>query len=404
MAFPQHSGQFFMTATFLETNGFKRADVTLTTWRTTPYSQWSFQHLRDLVPSAEIACTRIEPEEARPSAAFLARDIETGVDGVGTVQEFLDHAHTDAFVVMRKGEIVGEYYAPHASVNAKHVVFSISKSLTALVSGILEAQGIIDPDRPVTDYLPEAAGSVYGDCSYRDVLDMRVSLDFEEAYLDPNGAFARYRRSTLWNPPEPGAPTETLADFLLTLKKAERPHGGPFYYASPNSDFLGVILHKVTGTRFPDLMSDLLWKPLGARNDGYVTVDAIGTARTAGGINITARDLARVGEMLRKGGRANGTQVVPEAWIDDMRNNGDPEAWKAANGNLLPNGRYRSQWYQSGDASGSFCAIGIHGQWLWIDPSSETVIVKLSSQPDPLDDEMKQDIFVFFNAMAQMAL
>ena len=81
-------------------------------------------------------------------------------------------------------------------------------------------------------------------------------------------------------PPLPDAEPETLASFLLTLKKAERPHGGPFYYASPNADLLGVIIERVTGARFADLASELLWKPMGARGEADITVDAIGTPRT----------------------------------------------------------------------------------------------------------------------------
>ncbi|MDX3926184.1 MAG: serine hydrolase [Shinella sp.] len=393
-----------MTQTFIEKNGFARAEVTLSNWRTAPFSRWSFQHVRELVPTAEIRAAATEAEQPAECEAFLTLPLETGAGGPATIKDFLRHAETDAFVVMRSGRIAGEYYAPHANANARHIVFSVSKSLTAVVSGILEQQGLIDPDKPVTAYLPEAAGSAYGDCSYRDVLDMRVSLDFEEAYLDPMGAFGRYRRAMLWNPAEAGLAAETLASFLLTLRKAQRPHGGPFFYASPNSDLLGVVLERVTGMRFCDLMSELLWKPMGARNDAYVTVDAAGTPRTAGGICVTARDLARVGELIRQGGAANGRQIVPSAWIKDMMTGGDHEAWVAGQNASLPNGRYRSQWYQSGEAGDAFCAIGIHGQWLYVDPGSETVVVKLSSQPNPLDDELKQDNFAFFRAICRMAL
>ncbi|PTM93509.1 serine hydrolase domain-containing protein [Mycoplana dimorpha] len=392
-----------MLPTFKDRYGFARSDVTLSNWRTAPYSRWAFQNVRDLVPSAAIRTASPEPEQARDSSAFLQSRIETGIDGAATVKDFLDYAHTDGFVVMRDGRIVAEHYAPHADVNAPHVIFSVSKSMTAIVSGILEHQGLIDPDRLVTHYLPEAAGSAYGTCSYRDVLDMRVSLDFEEAYLDPLGAFARYRRATLWNPPEPGTPVETLAAFLTTLPKAPHAHGGPFFYASPNSDLLGVIIERVTGQRFPDLMSELLWQPMGTRNDAYVTVDAIGTPRCAGGICMTARDLARVGELLRTGGAASGRQIVPEAWIADMTTAGDHGAWIAGMNTMLPNGRYRSQWYQSGEADGAYCGIGIHGQWLYVDPSTATVIVKVSSQPNPLDDELKQDNFAFFRRICAMA-
>ncbi len=381
-----------------------RASVTLANWRETPFSRWSFQNVRELVPTSEICCGTERPEEALPSQQFLAREIETGLDGISTVNGFLKYAHTDAFLLMKRGEIVGEYYAPHADVNAKHLVFSISKSLTAILSGILEEQGLIDPEKPVVAYLPEAKGSAYEDCRYRDVLDMRVSLDFEETYLDKNGPFARYRRAMLWNPIEPGTDIETLASFLMTLKKADRPHGGGHAYLSPNADLLGVVIERVTGRRYGELLSELLWKPMGAKNHAYVTVDSIGTARTAGGVCLTARDLARVGELIRKGGAIDGQQIIPERWIADMLKNGDPDAWKASNSTTMPNGRYRSQWYQTGEPDGAYCAIGIHGQWLYIDPENEAVIVKLSSQPNPLDDELKQDNLAFFRTLSRLAL
>ncbi|WP_439615679.1 serine hydrolase domain-containing protein [Shinella sp.] len=393
-----------MIKTFKDQHGFARADVTLANWRTAPYSRWTFQNVRDFVPTAVIAAEAATAEVPLQSDAFLDATMETGLAGAASARAFLDFAHTDAFVMMRRGEVVAEYYAPHADPNAPHLVFSISKSLTAVVSGILEAQGLIDPDRPVTDYLPEAKGGVYGDCTYRDVLDMRVSLDFEEAYLDPHGAFARYRRAMLWNPPEPNIQPETLASFLVTLQKAERPHGGPFYYASPNADLLGVVIERVTGARFADLTSELLWKPMGAKGNADISVDAIGTPRTAGGVSMTARDLARLGELLRNGGARDGKQIVPEAWIRDMQENGDKEAWQQGRNVDLPNGRYRSQWYQSGEADQAFCAIGIHGQWLYVDPSTETVIVKLSSHPEPLGDEENQDLFTFLRALSRRAI
>lgn len=393
-----------MTSTFKDENGFARRDVTLANWRNAPYSRWAFHNVRDLVPTAEFRSARPEREQALDSQAFIEARLAREIEGSATIRGYLENAHTDAFVVMRGGNVAAEYYAPHSDINARHLVFSISKSLTALLSGILEADGVIDPDRPVAHYLPEAKGGAYGDCSYRDVLDMRVSLDFEEAYLDPKGAFARYRRAMLWNPPEPGEEPENLADFLLTLKKAERPHGGPFSYASPNSDMLGTVIERVTGRRMADLFAERIWQPMGARNDGYVAVDAIGTPRTAGGFCVTARDLARIGELIRQGGTAGGKAIIPSVWIDDMTENGDREAWIAGRNVDLPNGRYRSQWYQSGEADGAYCAIGIHGQWLYVDPSTETVIVKFSSQPDPLGDETNHDMFAFFRTICQMAL
>ena len=265
-----------MTTEFERKHGFSRKDVMLANWREVPYSRWAFHNLRELVPTAEIPCRMDAVETSVEDGGLLSRQIASGIDGVTTVEDYLRHSHTDAFVVMRRGRIVGDYYAPNSGQGARHVVFSISKSITALVSAVLQGQGLIDPDRPVGFYLPEAKGSAYGDCSYRDVLDMRVSLDFEEAYLDKHGPFARYRRAMLWNPAEPGTTIEDMHSFLMSLKKADGPHGGRFFYASPNSDLLGIILERVTGKRYPDLVSELLWQPMGACSPAYVTVDSLG--------------------------------------------------------------------------------------------------------------------------------
>ncbi len=389
-----------MTTRFAEAYGFERSAVTLDNWRTAPFSRFSFGHVEEVVPSAPVAATAEQPEGHPVRSDLLAQALPQGLAGQLNVGAYLDYAHTDAFVVMKAGKIVAEYYAAHAGVDQRHIVFSISKSLTALVIAALEADGLMDQNAPVTDLLPEAAGSAYGDCTIRDVLDMRVSLAFDEAYLNTDGAYARYRRATLWNPADKSQPNETLLAFLMTLQKDAHPHGGAHFYASPNSDLLGVLIERATGERYADVLSDRIWKPLGAKNHASVTVDAEGTARAAGGISVTARDLARVGEMLRNGGTVEGKRIIPETWLADMLTAGDHQAWLDGKSNFFPKGRYRSQWYQSGEPDGAFCAIGIHGQWLYVDPSTETVIVKLSSQPNPLDDELKHDNFAFFRTLS----
>jgi CubicO group peptidase (beta-lactamase class C family) len=281
---------------------------------------------------------------------------------------------------------------------ARHIIFSISKSLTAILAGIVEGEGLLDPEAPVTRYVPEAAGSAYGDATVRHVLDMVASIDIDEAYTDPDSAYGRYRKATLWNP---GGGAESLTSFLMTLPRLDEDHGETFRYRSPNSDLLGIVIERATGRRIPDLLSEKLWQPLGAKSEASITVDMEGAARTAGGMSVTARDLARIGEMMRQGGMANGRRVVPESWVRDTTNAGSAEVWqKGAMVHLFPQGRYRNKWYQPGD--GSFCGIGIHGQWLYVDPSAGTVIVKMSSQPEPVDDPLDIECVSFFQALAAM--
>ena len=381
--------------------GFRRDEVTLASWRTSPFNRWSFQNAGELVPSADIGVAAdAGPEEpVRDMAGLLSQKVTPGEGEPQTVASFLTRSSTDALTVMKGGKIVGDWFAPHMAFGARHIVFSISKSITAILAGILEGEGVLDPNAPVATYVPEAKGSAYGDATVQHVLDMTVSVDIEESYTDPDSAYGRYRKATLWNP---GGGSETLFSFLMSLPRLDGPHGETFRYRSPNSDLLGVVLERASGQRFADLMREKLWAPLGARSVAAITVDMVGQARTAGGISMTPRDLARIGEMMRQGGVAGGRRVVPEEWVrDTVETGGDRQAWRrGAMLFLFPGGRYRNKWYQVGD--GAFCAIGIHGQWLYVDPKSEVVIAKMSSQPEPVEDALDMEIVAFLRQVSAM--
>ena len=368
----------------------------LSNWRTAPHNRWSFTHVGDLIPTAAIAHG---PAQALPPGEAL--DLSQVKFGEGSLASFLENASTDGFIALHKGRVVAERYLNMESVS-RHILFSVSKSVTGTLAGVLVADGTLDPDAPVITYLPEVKASAYGDCTVRHVLDMTVDLSFVENYLDTQGDFARYRVATGWNPPNPAFGGEGLHEFLATVKPAHSRHGEVFYYVSPNSDLLGWILERAAGQPFASLMSQRLWQPLGAESDAFVTVDAKGAVRTAGGINTTLRDLARFGELMRNGGRANGREIIPASWIEDIRHGGSRQAWaRGTMSALFPNGSYRSKWYKANDADGSFYAIGIHGQWIYLNPAAEVTAVKFSSQPDPVNDTLDLQTAQAFAAVAQ---
>ncbi|PSJ63597.1 serine hydrolase domain-containing protein [Pseudaminobacter soli (ex Li et al. 2025)] len=383
--------------------GFARSDVTIENWRTAPYNRWSFQNVGELVPTSEIAAPTDAPEApAGDLGALLDETVATDA-GSESIAAFLERTHTDAFVALKGGKVVGEYNAPHMTPGGRHIIFSISKSLTAILAGALQADDLLDPAAPVTKYIPEAAGTAFADATVQHVLDMTTTIDFEELYLDPESAFARYRRSTLWNPNTNGADSEKLLAFLMTIGKGAGEHGEVFRYRSPNSDLLGIIVERASGLRYADLMVERLWGPLGARRGGRITVDGQGSGRAAGGISVTARDLARVGEMMRNGGVHEGRRILPEGWVKDTATGGDREAWKKGDfAFLMPNGSYRNKWYQTGFEGEPYCGIGIHGQWLYVDPANEAVLVKMSSQPLPVDDELDKQNLVLFQTVAKL--
>lgn len=370
---------------------FQRSDITLDNWRISPFSRYAFQNLTEFVPVAPITlASRPEPAPSKPGL-LASLSLHHPTDGPLPATRHFERSGADSFVVMRDWEVLDEWRAPHADPAKPHIIFSVSKSITGMLAGIAVEEGKLDPDAPVSNYVEVMPDGAYADASVRHLLDMSVSLDFEENYLDRDGQFARYRRSTLWNPPRPDTPQETVAEVLVSLPRKAGAHGKVFFYASPNTDLAGLVIERATGVRFHEYLAERLWKPMGAFGASWVTVDRAGTARAAGGICVTPRDLARFGQLVLDGGRnREGKQLIPEAWIADMHGNGDPQAWLAGSGGSFPGGRYRSFWYETGDDRGSFCGIGIHGQWLWVDPQSRLVLVRTSSRPVPSDEALSK--------------
>ena len=373
--------------------------VTVADWRAPGVCRWSFSHVRHLLPTAPI------PPAASSTALTEARQDLSGlkVDDAGTgLADFLQANATDAFVVLQRGQLVHEWYGGWGAPDRQHIIFSVSKSLTALLVGVLVGEGLLDPDQPVTHYLPETAGSAYDGATLRHVLDMTVASAFSEEYLDEDGIFMAYRRATAWNPPEEGTSSEGLRSFLARLPASDGGHGARFHYCSPHSDLLGWIVERVSGESFAALMSRYLTQPSGLATEAYITLDTFGAPRVAGGICLTATDLARLGEMVRCGGAVGGRQVVPDSWIADIRGHDTHAAWLAQTGgpNRFPEGCYRSKWYQTGLPDGEFCGIGIHGQWLWINPAREVVIVHLASQDAPTDPDNRVRLIAMLRAVA----
>ncbi|WP_186173188.1 serine hydrolase domain-containing protein [Burkholderia gladioli] len=390
-------------ARFESDYGFRRDSVRHENWRDAPWNVWAFRHVHELIPSARIAATPGLAEPPLVDAEALTRhELEIGGER-RTVASILRETWTDAITVMRGGRIVADFHAPNFTLQSRHILFSASKSVAGLLAGILYGDGLLDPEAPVAHYVPELGRSAFGDARVRHVLDMRTSLAFNEDYLDPNGIYARYRRAGLLDPRRDGEPRETVLELLAALPKGEGEHGGPFHYCSPNSDVLGLVIERASGERYADFASRRLWQALDLRQDGCVTVDIAGTARSGGGLCMGVRDLARVGELVRLGGSHQGRRLIPADWMEDTLTGGSAEAWRQGDfSDWLPNGKYRNKWYQLGNASGACFAIGIHGQWLYVDRANETVIAKFSSQPWPTNNDVKHLNLALFEALASM--
>jgi CubicO group peptidase (beta-lactamase class C family) len=365
--------------------------VTIANWRTSPFNQWAFHHVRELLPTADILHDPARVRELPVRSAGLEQlRIATAAGTALTLDQVLEGTSTDGIVVLHRGAIVLERYFHGMTERAPHILMSVSKSMLGLLAGILVGNGVLDVARPATDVIPELGGTAWDGATIMQMLDMRTGVAFNEDYLAAAGPMIAYRKAVGWNPLGPGEQPSDLRSFFRELKEADGSHGGRFWYVSPNTDLLAWVIERASGARYADLLSEFLWQPMGAAGSAYITVDRLGAPRAAGGLCTTTRDLARVGQMLVEGGSHQGRQVVPASWIDTIVNDGDPEAWTAGNlASYYPGAaiHYRAKWYVERSDPRLLFGMGIHGQNLFVDAENEIVIAKFSSQPQPLDAE-----------------
>ncbi|MCP2041486.1 CubicO group peptidase (beta-lactamase class C family) [Neisseria sp. HSC-16F19] len=366
------------------------AQVDLGNWRTPPFNRWAYSHVSEIVPSALIY-NRPESVQSLPEKPVEIQSFAVEDQGKQlSFQEWLAATYTDGIVVLKNGAVIYEQYFGELKRETPHILMSISKSFTALVAGVLAKQGILNVDSRIDGIIPEIKNSAYAGATVRNLLDMRVGVDFEENYLASDGKIIEYRKAQNWNPLNPGDSARNLREFFPILKETDGEHNQRFHYASPNTDLLGWVLERVSGKRFADLAGELIWKPLGAEQLAYITVDRTGAPRCAGGICTTTRDLARLGRLFATGGQANGVEVVPESWLQDILTADTREAWDTGDFydfyNQAPM-HYRSKWYVEHGEHKMVFGLGVFGQNVFVEPENDLVIAKFSSQPLPLDQD-----------------
>jgi hypothetical protein len=357
-------------------------------WQEPAHLGWSFQHMADLFPVATIAA----------GSELPLREAHDDLGGLSVPRE-----DTDAWLVLHRGCVVAEEYAGTMTPSSRHLLMSVSKSVVGLVAAVLCGQGRLDEGALVTSYLPDLVGSGWDGATVRDLLDMRVGIHFSEDYLDPASEVRRLDESVGWATRGPHSPPDLRA-FLRELR-SDRPHGGAFAYSSAITDALGLVCEAAGGASFPELASDLVWQPIGAAHDAFVTVDPVGTSMYDGGICATLRDLARFGAVVAAGGRSlAGEQVVPAAWIDDLFRGGPDSAaaFAAADHDYgLAGGSYRGQFWSPAAGRDVVLCLGIHGQMIYVDRARDVVGVKLASWPLPVDEARGRADLEAFRAIAE---
>jgi CubicO group peptidase (beta-lactamase class C family) len=298
-----------------------------------------------------------------------------------TPQQFLDRTFTNALLILKKGRIVAEIYRNNTKDSTRFTGWSMTKSITSILIGCALREGRIDSlDDAITKYLPELKGGGYEGVTIRQILQMRSGVDYEERYdfANPGTAARNHELALVQN-------VVRFADAARTIKRIHRP--GEFWqYKTLDTAVLGWLLERVSGgSTVAAYTAQRLWEPLGAESDGFYIMDGVpGTGRefSGAGFNATARDFARIGLMMLNEGKANGRQIVSPEWVR--------ESTRPTGG---PGPGYAYQWWTVA-GSQAYEAVGLQGQFIYVDPTTRTVIVKLSYfPPDDLTSRPEAEAF-----------
>ncbi|MGJ7613409.1 MULTISPECIES: serine hydrolase domain-containing protein [unclassified Variovorax] len=354
-----------------------------------PRTRWSFSHVRETVPTANVwrgsgaasplpsatSPVQIETVTFKPLGS-------TSSDPTLNFAQMISGTYTDGVLVMHRGKVVYEKYFGALTPERPHIAMSVTKSFVGTLAAILADEGKLDPAALVTTYIPELKDTAYGDATVRQVMDMTVGVHYSENYADPKAEIWDYARAGGMLAQGPGyAGPKSFYEFLATLKK-EGEHGDAFAYKTVNAEVLAWALRRVSNQSLAELLSEKIWRRIGAEQDAYFMVDRIGTESGGGGLNTVLRDLARFGETLRNGGRAsNGQQAIAKAVVQDIQRGGDPAKFVKAGYPLLQGWSYRDMWWVSHNPHGAYMARGIHGQSIYVDPKAEMVIVRYAAHP-----------------------
>ncbi|MGW5376656.1 serine hydrolase domain-containing protein [Nocardia sp. NPDC003999] len=307
------------------------------------------------------------------------RPLPDGVPWKGSqisVADFLGATHTNSFLVLRGGALTHEWYRDGVTATTRQSSWSVAKSVVSLLTGRAIAAGRLNEDDRLVRILPElTTGGPYDTVTIRDLLDMASGVDVDEnynKYMPLTGTARMYL-------------TEDLAGFVREHQGLRFPPGSAGEYRSVDTQLLGMALARAEGLPLSELLERDLWAPIGAEDAALWNLDRAGGQEKAFCcLNATARDFAKIGQIVLDGGRVGDAQIVPPTWIERIRTPvhrvGD---WP-----------YGAQWWHpTGGDGADLTAVGVYGQYVYVDPPSGTVIVKLSDYGTTQDEQETIEVF-----------
>jgi CubicO group peptidase (beta-lactamase class C family) len=289
-----------------------------------------------------------------------------GKDTSAWLAGYMDRYHIAGVMVLQDGQVRLQRYAKGFGPEQRWTSFSVAKSVTSTLLGIALQQGYIHGmDDTLGTYIPELRHTAYADVTVQQLLTMTSGVRWNEDYADAKSDVAQMYL---------GACVDGRAHVLSYLARLPRewPAGTHWNYNTAETDLLGILVQRATHRSLAAYLSQAIWQPYGMAADAYWIKDECDGSDTGGsGLSATLADYARLGQFMLEGGRIDGKPMIAEAWLQGAvrRQTGVDEADRG----------YGYLWWT--DEDGSYAAIGIFGQLVYVDPARKLVIAQVAAWP-----------------------
>lgn len=360
------------------------------------YRVGSYRNWGEIYP---VRAVRAGPDStALPRGEALGK-VEYRFDGRSrSLEDYIDDARMTGLLVIRDGEVRLERYAHGATASSRLTGWSITKSVVSTLVGLALHEGHIDSlSDPLDRYVPELAQSGYAGVPIEAALQMSSGIDFDEEYGSSGSDTARMWEAVV------AERTVSAPDYLLRME-SRRPPFETFNYTPVDTQALAWLVASVTGRDLSTYLSETIWQPAGM--GGYATWGLDGEGSRAHEIgyccmNARLRDWARLGLLFAQNGRMNGRQVIPADWIARATEPSRPQVQPGELYEDYPLG-YQYQWWTFPEPSDAFTALGINGQFLYVDPQAGLVVASTAAWREYWNPELEREFYTLVERLREL--
>ncbi|GAB6439014.1 MULTISPECIES: serine hydrolase domain-containing protein [Bacillus] len=361
-------------------------NVTKKNWLDDPYLRWSYTHMKEFTLINEV---KNNPDHVSHfSTALQSLDdfaVERRFGNTTPLKKLLDDNKTDAFVVVHNGQLVYERYFNGYNESEPHGMASLAKVFTGSIIQSLAEENRIDLEKTADAYIKELKNTPFGNATLQQLLDMQVSVEYpthgyEHPALENQDAQLYLASNILPRGKNYDGPMK-IYDMLREAEETAPP-GSDFSYDNGSAETLAWVIRTITGKSLAENVSKRIWSQIGMEENAYYVTDETKIEQASAGLNATARDMARFGQLLLNNGEYNGKQILPSSITENIKNVQEGELAVGHGASIS----YHNQWWIPHNEQDAFEVLGSYGQTLYIDPKANMVIVHFSSNATPSNE------------------